>query len=342
MSTNPSSPTQQPDSVRREERILTFAIIGVLVAAVIIAVVGFLFLRHPADIIEGQADATSIRISGKLPGRVAALYVHEGDMVHAGDTLVHIHSSVVDAKLAQAEAMKEAAAATNRAVDAGARKQTIQSARDLVAQAEAAEGIARKTYDRLEALCRDGVVSKQKRDEAKAAYDAAVAGTSAARSQLSLALSGAREEDKQASAAMVGVASAGVGEVRGILEDQYLVAPCDGQIDQVYPEVGELVSMGAPIMSLLRTSDKWVTFNAREKYLNDLPLGKEITVKIPALDMKEVKARVYYVRDLGSYATWHATKATGDWDSKTFEIKARPLDSIPGLRPGMTILYYPD
>lgn len=342
MSTNPSSPTQQPDPVRREERILTFAIIGVLVAAVIIAVVGFLFLRHPADIIEGQADATSIRISGKLPGRVAALYVHEGDMVHAGDTLVHIHSSVVDAKLAQAEAMKEAAAATNRAVDAGARKQTIQSARDLVAQAEAAEGIARKTYDRLEALCRDGVVSKQKRDEAKAAYDAAVAGTSAARSQLSLALSGAREEDKQASAAMVGVASAGVGEVRGILEDQYLVAPCDGQIDQVYPEVGELVSMGAPIMSLLRTSDKWVTFNAREKYLNDLPLGKEITVKIPALDMKEVKARVYYVRDLGSYATWHATKATGDWDSKTFEIKARPLDSIPGLRPGMTILYYPD
>lgn len=186
MSSNPQDP------VRREERILTFAIIGVLVAAVIIAVIGFLFLRHPADIIEGQADATSIRISGKLPGRVATFYVHEGDMVHAGDTLVHIHSSVVDAKLAQAEAMKEAAAATNRAVDAGARKQTIQSARDLVAQAEAAEGIARKTYERLEALCRDGVVSKQKRDEAKAAYDAAVAGTSAARSQLSLAQAGAR------------------------------------------------------------------------------------------------------------------------------------------------------
>lgn len=336
MSSNPQDP------VRREERILTFAIIGVLVAAVIIAVVGFLFLRHPADIIEGQADATSIRISGKLPGRVATLYVHEGDMVHAGDTLVHIHSSVVDAKLAQAEAMKKAAAASNRAVDAGARKQTIQSARDLVAQAEAAEGIARKTYERLEALCRDGVVSKQKRDEAKAAYNAAVAGTSAARSQLSLAQAGAREEDKEASAAMVGVASAGVGEVQGILEDQYLLAPCDGQIDQIYPEVGELVSMGAPIMSLLRISDKWVTFNAREKYLNDLPLGKEITVKIPALDMKEVKARVYYVRDLGSYATWHATKATGDWDSKTFEIKARPLDSIPALRPGMTVLYYPD
>lgn len=137
MSTNQSSPTQQPDEVRREERILTFAIVGVLVAAVVIAVVGFLFLRRPADIIEGQADATSIRISGKLPGRVATLYVREGDMVRAGDTLVHIHSSVVDAKLAQAEAMREAAAASNRAVDAGARKQTIQAARDLVAQAEA-------------------------------------------------------------------------------------------------------------------------------------------------------------------------------------------------------------
>ena len=342
MSTNQSSPTQQPDEVRREERILTFAIVGVLVAAVVIAVVGFLFLRRPADIIEGQADATSIRISGKLPGRVATLYVREGDMVRAGDTLVHIHSSVVDAKLAQAEAMREAAAASNRAVDAGARKQTIQAARDLVAQAEAAEGITRKTYERLEALCRDGVVSQQKRDEARAAYDAAVAAASAARSQLSLALAGARDVEKRASAAMVDVASAGVGEVRGILEDQYLLAPCDGQIDQVYPEEGELVSMGAPVMSLLRIADKWVTFNAREKYLADLPLGREITVKIPALDMKEVKARVYYVRDLGSYATWHATKATGDWDSKTFEVKARPLEPVPELRPGMTILYYPE
>ena len=126
-----------------------------------------------------------------------------------------------------------------------------------------------------------------------------------------------------------------------LLEDQYLLAPCDGQIDEIYPQVGELVSLGAPIMSLLKTDDKWITFNVREDYLNDLKLGTKIKVMIPALDKKEAQAEVYYVRDMGSYATWRATKATGQWDSKTFQIKARPLDSLPDLRPGMTVVYQP-
>lgn len=95
-------------------------------------------------------------------------------------------------------------------------------------------------------------------------------------------------------------------------------------------------------MDLLRIDDKWVTFNVREDYLNDLKLGQTISLKIPALDMKEIDAKIYYVRDMGDYATWRATKNTGEWDSKTFQIKARPTEALPDLRPGMTILYYPD
>ena len=129
--------------------------------------------------------------------------------------------------------------------------------------------------------------------------------------------------------------------MESLLEDQYLVAPCDGQIDQIYPEVGELVSLGAPIMNLLKVSDKWVTFNVREDYLNDLKLGNKIKVMIPALDKMETEMEVYYVRDMGSYATWRATKSTGEWDSRTFEVKARPLQDIPDLRPGMTVVYRP-
>ena len=140
---------------------------------------------------------------------------------------------------------------------------------------------------------------------------------------------------------MVTAARGGVKEVESLLEDQYLTAPCDGQIDQIYPEPGELVSLGAPIMSLLKVSDKWVTFNVREELLNDMQLGQTIKVMIPALGKMETDAKIYYVRDLGSYATWRATKATGDWDSRTFEIKARPVESIPALRPGMTVIYRP-
>ncbi len=323
---------------KKENRKLMIAMGGVVLAVAILEIIVFLFINQPAEILQGQAEATSVRVSGKLPGRVTEFFVKEGDMVHKGDTLVHIHSSLVEAKLEQARAMETAAQAVDRKVDAGTRKQIIQSAYDVWQQAQAAVGITRKTYDRMQNLYSEGVMSEQKRDEAKAAYDAAVAGAAAAKSQYELAREGAQSEDKAQAAAMVTVAKGGVSEVEAILEDQYLTAPCDGQIDVIFPEVGELVSLGAPIMNVLRIDDKWVTFNVREDKLRDLTMGKEITVKIPALGMKEVKAKIYYVRDLGSYATWHATKTTGDWDSKTFEIKARPEKDVPDLRPGMTVI----
>ena len=332
---------QLTPEAKKENRTLmgAFGLIVVVVAAMAIA--GFLFLNKPAEIIEGQADATAVRVSGKLPGRVVELYVHEGDMVKAGDTLVHIHSSVAEAKLEQARGMETAAKAMNEKVDAGTRSQIIQSAYEIWQQAQAAVSITKKTYDRLQNLYSEGVMSEQKRDEAKAAYDASVAAAAAAKSQYELAKSGAQKEDKTSALAMVDVAKGGVSEVEALLEDQYLTAPCDGQVDVIYPNEGELVMLSAPIMSILKIDDKWVTFNVREEFLKDLTLGKEIEVMFPALDHKEVKAKIYYVRDLGSYATWHATKTTGDWDTKTFEVKARPVEALPDLRPGMTAIYRP-
>ena len=326
------------DAEKTENRSLMFGLLAVVGVTLLLAIIGFIFMRQPDELIEGQADATSVRISGKLPGRVVELMVSEGDMVKAGDTLVHIHSSLAEARLMQAEAMENAAAAQNKKIDAGTRSQIISAAAELVAQAKAATTITRKTYERMQRLFEQGVVSEQKRDEAKAAYDAAAAAQQAAESQLSLARAGAQSEDKESAAALVNAAR-GVAEVESLLEDQYLTAPCDGQIDQIYPTTGELVSLGAPIMSLLKISDKWVTFNVREELLSQMKLGDSITVEIPALDHLSTSARIYYVRDMGSYATWRATKATGDWDSRTFEVKARTSEPLPDLRPGMTVLY---
>ncbi|MDE6267932.1 MAG: efflux RND transporter periplasmic adaptor subunit [Muribaculaceae bacterium] len=331
MATQNTTPAQ-------ENRSLLISLGVVIVVVALLAIIGFVFIKQPAPIIEGQADATSVRVSGKLPGRVVEFYVSEGDNVHAGDTLVHIHSSVAEAQLLQAEGMESVAKALNQKVDAGTRSQIIQTAYQMWQQADAAVGITRKTYERMETLYKENVISEQKRDEAKAAYDAAVAAERAAKSQWELAKSGAQSEDKASARAMVDVARGGVEQVQALLEDQYLVAPCDGQIDEIYPEVSELVALGAPIMSVLRTDDKWVTFNVREELLNDLTMGKEIDVMIPALDHKVVKAKIFYIRDLGSYAVWRATKATGDWDSRTFQVKARPVEAIPDLRPGMTVL----
>ncbi len=159
MSDTKNSPAATPE--QRENKILMVAM-GVMVAiCIVLAIIGFCFLDKTDEIVEGQADATSIRISGKLPGRVVKLYVHEGDLVKAGDTLVHIHSSLADAKLMQAEGMETVARTQNQKVDAGTRKQIIQAARDMVSQAEAAVGITQKTYTRTEYLYKDGVVAEQ-------------------------------------------------------------------------------------------------------------------------------------------------------------------------------------
>lgn len=316
--------------------LITMAI--VVIAVIAIAIIGFLFLNKPAQILEGQIEGTTIRVSGKLPGRIAHFYVEEGDTVAAGDTLVRIHSAIVEAQLIQAEAMQEVAKSQDKKIDAGTRKQIVQGAYELVQQAKAAVTITKKTYERMENLFKEGVVTEQKRDEAKAAYDAAVAAQGAAESQYSLAKSGAQSEDKESAAALVSAAGGGVDQVKALLDDSYLVAPYDGIIDQIYPQTTELVATGAPIISLLKIDDRYITFNVREDHLSDFKMGDNVTVEIPALDMKSIDAKVYYIRDMGSYATWEATKTTGDWNSRTFQIKARPAD-MTDLRPGMSVLY---
>ena len=333
----PIYPTPSPKEEARANRSLMVTLAALTAAMAVVVIVGFLCLNRPDNIVEGQVDGTTVRISGKLPGRLAEVYVREGDTVAAGDTLARIHSSIVEAQLAQAEAMRDVALAQNQKAEAGTRSQIVEAARDVLAQAEAAQTIAKKTYERMQNLYNDGVVTEQKRDEAKAAYDAATAQAGAARSQLNLALAGAQNEDKRSAAAMVSAADGSVGQVQAVLEDSYLIAPCDGTVDQVYPEVGELVATGTPIMSILK-HDRQVIFNVREEKLNTLRMGQEVTVMVPALGQKEFKARVSYIRDMGSYAVWRATKATGQWDSRTFEVKARPVDDIDGLRPGMTAI----
>ena len=337
----PSDPQDRifsdPAAVSKKEKTLVVTILFILLVVAGLAIYGFLTIKQGPDTIQGQAEASEIRIAGKLPGRVEDIYVEEGQLVREGDTLIHIKSSLVEARMDQAKAMETAAQATDKKVDAGTRVQIVQTARDVWEQAKAATGIAQKTYERLENLFQEGVVSEQKRDEAKAAFDAATAGEAAAKSQYELALAGPQEEDKQASKAMVKVAKGGVQEVKAILEDQYLVAPCDGRITVVYPNVSELIATGAPLMQLQK-HERWAVFNMRETSLKDIKEGTIIRVRIPALDM-ETDMEVFYIKDMGTYANWQATKSTGDFDARTFQVKARPDKDIENFRPGMSVIF---
>lgn len=326
--------------MKQKERSVVAAIVFVMLLIAGMAVAGFLFIKQGPDVVQGQCESEEIRISGTMPGRVDVIYVDEGQMVKRGDTLVKIHSSLVDARMDQAKAAEQVAAAQNRLVDAGARTQTIESAYDVYQQARAATEITRKTYERLDNLAKEGVVSEQKRDEAKAAYEASVAGEAAAKSQWELAKSGARAEEKQAAAALVNVAKGSVKEVQAVQKDQYLVAPCDGQITIIYPHVSELVVTGAPIMTI-QPDDRFASFNLRETMLKDIKVGTTIKCHIPALD-KTVDMDVYYIRDMGSYANWQATKESGSFDARTFTVRARPRHRIPDFLPGMSVILLRD
>ena len=322
----------------KKERSLVVGLIALIVIIVVLALIGLFLLKPEPQIIQGQAEATQVRVSGKLPGRVVEFMVEEGQHVLAGDTLVHIHSSLVEAKLSQAEAMETVAKAQNKKVDSGTRVELLNSAYDMWQQAQAGLTIAKKTYERMQSLYKKGVVSEQKRDEAEAAYKAMVATESAAKSQYEMAKAGAQAEDKAAAAAMVAAAQGSVAEVESILSDSYLTAPTDGEISDIFPNVGELVSLGAPIMNVLKLDDMWVSFNVREDLLENLTMGAEVQAIIPALENKEVTLKVFYIRDMGSYAVWRATKVTGQSDAKTFQVKARPVEPVDNLRPGMSVL----
>lgn len=322
----------------KKERSLVVGLIALIVIIVVLALIGLFLLKPEPQIIQGQAEATQVRVSGKLPGRVVEFMVEEGQHVLAGDTLVHIHSSLVEAKLSQAEAMETVAKAQNKKVDSGTRVELLNSVYDMWQQAQAGLTIAKKTYERMQSLYKKGVVSEQKRDEAEAAYKAMVATESAAKSQYEMAKAGAQAEDKAAAAAMVAAAQGSVAEVESILSDSYLTAPTDGEISDIFPNVGELVSLGAPIMNVLKLDDMWVSFNVREDLLENLTMGAEVQAIIPALENKEVTLKVFYIRDMGSYAVWRATKVTGQYDAKTFQVKARPVEPVDNLRPGMSVL----
>ena len=323
----------------KAQKINTFIALVVLVVIItVVCVVGSITYGRTNEILQGQAEVTEYRVSSKVPGRIMEYRVKEGQMVKAGDTLAIIEAPDVEAKLAQAEAVRSAAIAMSDKAEAGARQEQIQSAYELWQKAKVNTEIMQKSFRRVSKLYKEGVVSEQKYDEAKAQYDAAVSTERAAKSQYDMAKDGAQKEDKEMAAANVLQAEGVVAEVDSYLKETILTAYSDGEVTDIFPHAGELVGTGAPIMNIAVMDDIWVSFNVREDNLQKMQMGQRFTAEIPALGTT-VEMEVNYMKDRGEYAAWKATKQTGQYDLKTFEVRAVPVGNVDGIRPGMTVLY---
>ena len=314
----------------KTKRYLSVAFVAVLAIVIVVSLIGMILLKKKPVILQGQIEATEIRISGKLPGRIDTFLVKEGQNVRQGDTLVVINSPEALAKYQQVNAMENIAKYQHQKVDEGTRKQIIASLQQLWNKSKSDLQLAKITYDRVNALYKDSVVTSQRKDEVEAMYKAAEAAERAAYSQYQMAVDGAQIQDKESARSLVTAAQGTVEEV---------AAPESGQISAIFPKRGELVGAGMPIMNLVVLDDVHVVLNVREDRLPLFKMGGTFVADVPAIDKKDIEFKINYISPLGSFATWKSTKQTGSYDLRTFEIHALPVEKVEGLRPGMSVLY---
>ncbi len=322
---------------KAQHKSVMMAVAAFTIVVVIVGLIGYFTIGKEEEIIQGQIDVEEYRVSSKVPARILEIRVKEGDYVRVGDTLAILDAPDVEAKKNQAESAEEAASAMSQMAIEGAREEQVRSAYEMWQQAKAGLEIHKKSYERVQRLFDEGVMSEQKRDEAYAAFKAYEAQEKAAKSQYDMAVNGARKQEKTAAQAQVNRAKGVVEELSTYINETVQTAKIEGEVATIYPKVGELVGSGAPIMTISIMSDMWGAFNLREDQMNGIKNGDTFTAYLPAFN-KDITFKVYSVKDQGSYATWKATKSNGQYDTKTFEVKARPAEKPDGLRPGMSVI----
>ena len=310
-----------------------------LVFIAILVLIGVWFLTKPkTTILQGRIETKEIYLSAKIPTRIHTFEVKEGASVKKGQLLATLESPEIMAKEQQALALKQAASAQKNKATNGARIEEINASKSIYEKATAAFNVMEKTYTRMENLFKDGVISEQQRDEIFAKREVAIKDQETALSGYQMAIKGARNEDIDAASALVKQAEGALIELEGYKNERNIIAPIDAEVLEFLPEEGELIGAGYPVAHLVDISNSYAIVNIKETSLSNFKKDSEFVATIPALNNKKVRFKIYYIAALGDYATWNATKATGDFDVRTFEIKATPIQEETDLRPGMSIL----
>lgn len=316
--------------------VIILSVLAILLVVSIFIIRGCV-ARRDRPIIQGVVECRAYRASSKLAGRIDSLFVSEGDYVEQGELLYTISTPELDAKLRQVAALEMAAEAMSRELERGARKEQVVAVRNLWQKAVVGRDLAEKSYIRVKNLYDKGVVPRQQYDEALANYEAMEATANSAKAEYELVLEGATKEQKEAVAAKVREAQGAVAEVDSYLRDARVYAPVSGRISSIVSEPGELISSGYPVVIILDIAEMWATFNIRESDMEQISLGSRLSGYVPAL-ARNLDFEVYYISAEADFATWSATRARGGFDIRTFEVRAKPIESESRLLPGMSVV----
>ena len=334
-------PTKKPSKIRT-----------IIIALIILGLIGLVAswglikdkreTRSAPVTIQGHMEVEQTPVAAKVAGRIANIYVKEGDEISVGTRLIDMDSPEINAKVEQAQAGKELAQSQLDKANNGARPQEIEMAKYQYDVAQSAADLAKVTYERINRLAAEGLMSRQKRDEAYTNYVANVNKAKIAKAQYELAKTGARSEDKTAAQAQVSQVEGKLKEAMVAKEEANLKSPIAGIVDNVIVKPGQVVGQGVPLMTIVDPKDQWVVLNVTENNLNHFAVGSEFSGTVPALSVNNQPYRqvfkVYASSVLSDFATWRPTNSKDGFDMRTFEIRARPSQSDTRLRQGMTVL----
>jgi HlyD family secretion protein len=320
---------------KRAETRVSSVIVGI-VAAVVVAISVFYLLRPEPLLVQGEADATRLDIAARVDGRVKEIPVERGQNVSAGAILVRIDNPETLAKHGQTKAAMVVAEAQLANVLAGTRAETIAAKKAELERAQAALVLAQKTFDRTHTLTEQGNAPQARLDQVTDTLHESERGVDQAKSAYDQAVNGYTKEERDIAKTSVEKANADIQALQSIIDQLVVYAPVASQVYQRNVEPGEYVSPGVPLITLIDLADVWIHFDLREDLVKNLKVGDRFEVRIPALDDRRVTVEVRLIATKGEYASWRATRASGDFDLRTFSIRAYPVQPVPELRPGMS------
>jgi HlyD family secretion protein len=333
--TEPEAPPTQPKAAPKSAARVP-AIIVAAVAAVVIALSAYYLLRPVPLLVQGEVDATRLDIAARVDGRVKEIPVERGQNVPAGAVLVRIDNPETLAKHVQMTAAKAVADAQLANILVGTRVEVIAARKAALERAQAAQVLAQKTFDRVQTLTGQGNAPQARLDQVTDNLHESERAVDQAKSAYDQAVNGYTREEREIARANLEKASADIQAVQSIVDQMAVYAPVAAQIYQRNVEPGEYVSPGVPLVTLIDLADVWIHFDLREDLVKTLKVGDRFDVRIPALGDRSVTVEVKLIATKGEYASWRATRATGDFDLRTFSIRAYPVAPVPELRPGMS------
>lgn len=311
----------------------------ILLMLILIAAAALFHSHNQFLLLQGEVDAPEVMVTSKAKGRVIERHIERGDDVKKGQLLLTLESPELAAQYAALKAATEQARAKLALSVNGTREETIRNLQASLAQVNSQYQNATREYNRLNNLSIKGYVSANELDSARKAKDVAFQQVQGAQAQLEEAKNGDRIELRQQYEAALNEEEQKLAEIQVQLDDLQVRAPVDGEIGPIPAEVGEIFNAGSPLVTMIRLPESYFIYNLREDILVDIKKGDKVQLDVPALGDRKVEAVIRYIAPKGDYATKRATRATGDFDLKTFEVRMYPLERIDGLRPGMSVLW---